>query len=334
VEPELNTVVELLTAASSAGHTVLPPDVVLRTCAQVAIDDSLESGAVIEVEWHGAPALALVDVAESEELLADGLLGLAEENRLAVVVGTDPAARRRALDSALDAGVPSVVLDDAHLVGLDEVLAAVEDLPEDAVLALSLDNALPLGPVLGAVALDVAASGRCPVLQADAAPPRSALDRARVEVAAGRWFATSPDDRSVVEVTVPGPDEAVLRVTQLVSVSIPRAFDAAGDDVVVLLATGGVDADVVRRALDDAGAQATAVRSLGSPLDRPRAAAVVVLPGPVPTTLTRAQVYAGLRAGDRHVSVVHGWHGPGWTSLLAATTDAQRRTRLAELLAD
>jgi hypothetical protein len=334
VEPELNSVVELLTAAASAGHTVLPPEVVLRTCAQVAIDDSLDSGAVIGVEWHGTPALALVDVAESEELLADGLLGLAEENRLAVVVGTDPAARRRALDSALGAGVPSVVLDDAHLVGLDEVLAAVEDLPEDAVLALSLDNALPLGPVLGAVALDVAASGRCPVLKADAAPPRSALDRARVEVAAGRWFATSPDDRSVVEVTVPGPDEAVRRVTQLVSVSIPRAFDAAGDDVVVLLATGSVDADVVRRALDDAGAQATAVRSLSSPLDRPRAAAVVVLPGPVPTTLTRAQVYAGLRAGERHVSVVHGRDAAGWTTLLAATTDAQRRTRLAELLAD
>ncbi len=312
---------------------MLPPDVVLRTCSPDQIGAALADGTVVEVDWHGAPALALADVAESEELLADGLLGLAEENRLAVVVGVETEPRRRALAAALGAGVPSVVLDDAHLVGLDDVLAAVEDLPEDAVLAIALDNALPLGPVVGAVALDVAASGRCPVLRAESAPPRSALERARHDVAAGRWLSTTPDDRSCVEVAVAGPDEALLRVTQLVTASIPRAFGATGADVVVLLAPGSVEPDAVRRALDESGAADTEARALTGPCDRTWRAVVLVLPGaPVPG-LTRALVYAALRAGSEHVSVVHGSSRDALTALLGATTDLPRRTRLAELLA-
>jgi hypothetical protein len=305
---------------------------VLRTCARDDIDDALGEGSVVEVIWHGSPALALMDVAESEELLADGLLGLAEENRLAVVVGPDPEARRRALGMALGAGVPSVVLDDAHLVGLDVALGAVEDLPEDAVLAIALDNALPLGPVLGAVALDVAASTACPVLRADAPPARTALARARQEVAAGRWFTTTADDRSVVDVPVGGPDEAMVRGVQLVTASIPRAFTASGADVVVLLAPGSLEADAVRRALDDAGAADTDVVVLDGPLTRTWRAAVLVLHGrPVPTS-TRALAYAGLCAGTEHVSVVHGSDPAQLTAWLSSTTDRPRRTRLAELL--
>jgi hypothetical protein len=311
---------------------VLPHDVVARTCSRDDIDASLGEGTVIEVEWNGAPALALMEVAESEELLADGLLGLAEGNRLAVVVGPDPEARRRALGMALGAGVPSVVVDDAHLAGLDTVLAAVEDLPEDAVLAIALDNALPLGPVVGAVALDVAASGACPVLKADPPPARTALARARQDVAAGRWFTTSPDDRSVVDVAVASPDEAVVRVVQLVTASIPRAFSASGTDVVVLLAPGSLQADAVRRALDDSGAPDTDVVVLDGPLPRTWRAAVLVLHGrPVPTS-TRALAYAGLAAGTEHVSVVHGSDPAALTTWLSATTDRPRRTRLADLL--
>ena len=333
MEPALSAVAELLSAASRAGHTVLPPDVVLRTCSPEEIGAALADGSVVEVEWHGAQALALADVAESEELLADGLLGLAEENRLAVVVGPEPAARRRALTDALGAGVPSVVVDDAHLVGLDEVLAAVEDLPEEAVLAIALDNALPLGAVVGAVALDVAASGACPVLRAGAAAPRTALDRARVDVAAGRWPALTATDRSCVEVAVGGPDEALVRIVQLVTTSIPRAFDASGEDVVVLLAPGSVDADSVRRALDDAGAPATQATVLDGPPARAWRAVVLVLPGGAVPGPTRALVYAALCAGTEHVSVVHGSDAAALTALLGATTDRPRRTRLAELLA-
>jgi hypothetical protein len=305
---------------------------VQRTCSRADVDEALGGGAVVEVVWHGAPALALMDVAESEELLADGLLGLTEENRLAVVVGPDPEARRRALGMALGAGVPSIVLDDAHLVGLDDVLGAVEDLPEDAVLALALDNTLPLGPVLGAVALDVAASKACPVLRADPPPARTALARARQDVAAGRWFTAAPEDRSVVDVPVGSPAEASVRVVQLVTASIPRAFSASGSDVAVLLAPGSLEADGVRRALDDAGATDTEVVVLDGPLGRTWRAAVLVLHGrPVPTS-TRALAYAGLCAGTEHVSVVHGSTPVELTAWLSSTTDRPRRTRLAELL--
>lgn len=249
-----------------------------------------------------------------------------------MVVGADPEARRRALAAALGTSVPSVVLDEAHLVGVDDVLAAVEDLPEDAVLALALDTALPLGRVVGAVALDLAASGTCPVLRADEARARSALERARADVAAGRWPTTTPDDRSCVDVPVGSADEARVRVVQLATTSIPRAF---GDGAVaVLLAPGSLETGAVRDALALAGAGGVDVLPLDGPPPRTWHAVVVVLPGAPGAGVTRALVYAGLRAGIAHVSLVHGWDRDGWGSLLATTTDRPRRTRLAELLAD
>ena len=245
-----------------------------------------------------------------------------------MVAGPDPDARRRSLDQALG-GVPAVVLDDAHRLGVEEVLAAVEDLQEDAVLALCLDPALPLGPVPGAVALDLASTGSCPVLKAEGPPPRSALDRARTDVAAGRWFSTARDDRSVVEVRVGSPEEAVVRVEQLVSTSIPRAFGNGPADVAVLLGPGSVEPGAVL-----ASFQGTAPRVL--PLDASAAdlsvpAAVVVL-GPPGPGLTRALVYAGLRCGARHVSVVHGSDPGALGQAIASGPDRPRRTRLAALL--
>ncbi|MFN8168796.1 MAG: hypothetical protein U0S36_08435 [Candidatus Nanopelagicales bacterium] len=313
---------------------MLPHDVVLRSSSEADARAAVADGTVVEVAWHGAPAWALADVAESEELLADGLLSLAEENRLAVVVGSDAASRRAALDRALGGRVAAEVLDDAHLVGLDAMLGAVEDLPEQAVLALSLDNALPLGPVTGAVALDLAASGACPVLVAERGPDRSALDTARREVAAGRWPAPAGDDRSFVAVRVSGPDEAVVRVAQLVSASVPRAFGVSGDQVAVLVAPGSVDPQAVVAALAGSGAApGTPVVPTDDLGARTWPAVVAVLPAPGVPALTRALVYAALRAGTRHVSVVHGFAADDeLAGVLAATTDRPRRTRLAELL--
>jgi hypothetical protein len=333
----MNAAESLFRRAAAAGHTVLPPDVALRTVAQSDVDASLADGILVEVEWRGAPAWSLTDVAESEELLADGLATLAEENRLAVVAGPDPAGRRVALARALGAGVPSVVIDDAHRVGLDDVLAAVEDLPEDAVLVLSLDNGLPLGAVTGAVALDVAASGVCPVLVGDSERDLRALGAARAAVAAGRWTSppASSDDRSLVLVPVASPEECVLRVQQLVTTSIPRAFGVTEIGVIAVDARGVVGVDAVRAALatTDAGGAVDVVAAADA-VDRVWPAAVVVLPGEVTPALTRAVVYAGLRNGRDHVSLVHGFgaDGAGLAQLIASTTDRPRRTRLAELL--
>jgi len=335
LERALNAVVSLLTDAARAGHTVLPCDVVLRRCTQADADAAVADGSVIDVEWRGAPAWALTDVAESEELLADGLAALADQNRLAVVVGPDPAGRRVALARALDATTPSVVLDDAHLLGLDDVLGAVEDLAEDAVLVLALDNALPLADVPGAVALDVASTGACPVIVGDTERDARSLGLARASVASGTWPSARADDRTFVAVAASSPDEALLRVTQIVATSIPRAFGLGSADVAVLPwdADGPAGAPAVRAALGDAAVTVVPLREVGS---RTWPATVVLLPGVVPPGLTRAVVYAALRTGVDHVSVVHGF-GPDAAALaevVAATSDRPRRTRLATLITD
>jgi hypothetical protein len=371
LEPALNPVVSLLTDAARAGHTVLPRDIVLKRCTQADADAAVAAGSVVDVEWRGAPAWALTDVAESEELLADGLAALAEENRLAVVVGPDPAGRRVALARALDASTPSVVLDEAHLLGLDDVLGAVEDLAEDAVLVLALDNALPLAAVPGAVALDIASTGACPVIVGDTERDARALGLARASVASGTWPSARADDRTFVAVATASPDEALLRVRQIVSTSIPRAFGLGDADIAVLpwgsdgpvgataltaalaeaAGTAGADAGAGAGAgagaVAGAGAGAGAVAGAGAtngatvvPLrevgDRTWPAAVVVLPGVVPPGLTRASVYAALRTGVDHVSVVHGF-GPDAGALaevVATTSDRPRRTRLAALMTE
>jgi hypothetical protein len=331
----VNAVVDLLRAAALAGHTVLPRAIVLRSCGEQDARAAVSAGEVIDVEWHGDPAWALTDVAESEELLADGLTALAQENRLAVVVGPESAARRATLATALGQGVTSTVLDDAHTVGLDEALAAVEDLPEGDVLALSLDQALPLGDVLGAVALDLAASGVCPVLRSDGPRPVTALARARVAVASGRWSPPVSEDRSFVLVDASTPDEALHRVGQLVSTSIPRAFGTSPGQIAVLTLddSGPVGRIAVESVLAGAGV-AVPVAGIVASTEQRWSAVVAVLPGMLSPALTRAVVYAVLRSGTEHVSIVHGFgaEAAALAEAVAGTTDRPRRTRLTALL--
>jgi len=333
LESALNPVAELLAGAASAGHTVLPVDLVLASCSAADIAAALDTGLVIETEWRAQPALALLEIAEAEELLADGLLALAAENRLAVIVGSDPDRRRLTLDSAL-AGASAVVLDNAQRVSLDAVLDAVDELPETAVLALSLDPALPLAPGPGAVALDLAASGVCPVLKAEAAQGSSALDVAREAVATGRWTGGRDGDRSLILVPVTSASEALHRLTQLLTTSIPRAFGVEPADVVavVLDLEGELGAKKVAAARVAAGVAGPV--ALTTEIQAPARAAVLLLPVAPTQALTRATMYAGLLAGLEHVSIVHAL-GPNPASLadiVAGPSDRPRRTRLVELL--
>lgn len=325
-------VVGLLREAARRGSTVVPADIaadVLRArgAGEGAIASALGGGEVVEVTWQGQPALAVGELAEAEEMVADALLGLAGENRLGVAVGVDPEPRRAAAQQAVGPSSRLVMLDPAHLVGIEQILEVLADLPEDAVLVLGIDPALPLARVPGAVALDVAASGICPVLRAGDPAPESGTDRAAAQAATGSYAGPS-GDRAVVEVTASSPQEAVHRVQQLVTDSIPRTFGTAPSDVLVLtrdergtrplaaaLAASGAAETVVRELLEEPGARAEA--------------AVVVLAGDGP--LTRPEVYAALRAGERHVSLVI----PDGVVRLAEAVRRQprpRRTRLAELL--
>ena len=71
--------------------------------------------------------------------------------------------------------------------------------------------------------------------------------------------------------------------------------------------------------------------SLAGPLDRAWDAAVLVL-GPPGPGFTRALVYAGLMAGEKHVSVVHGAEPAALAAAMSGAPDRPRRTRLAALL--
>lgn len=337
----VTTAVELVRAATTRGHTVLPVSVLRselarRSGAEVA-DDALEAPELVPVLWHDAPALALDEVADLEELLADGLAALAAERRLAVAVGADPAARLAAVRAAVPDSVRLRLVEQAHRVGVTELLPVVEDLAEDVVLVLALDPHLPLAPVTGAIALDLAASEVCPVLRAEDPTADGTPARAAAAAAAGTWSGPT-EDHAVTAVAVGSPQEASTRVRQLLTDSIPRTFGVAAEQVVVLSAVADGPAGVTGLA-DTLGRPVRAVpdlaRGLGDDADEGdpdpaanrAAAAVVVLGGP---DVDRAVLYAGLRSGTRHVSLVH----PASLDLaqVAARPPRARRTRLRELL--
>jgi len=98
-------------------------------------------------------------------------------------------------------------------------------------------------------------------------------------------------------------------------------------EVAVLLAPGSLEPGAVLAAVPGA-----AVVPLAGPLDRGWDAAVLVL-GPPGPGFTRALVYAGLTAGDKHVSVVHGAQPAALAAAMSGAPDRPRRTRLAALLA-
>lgn len=328
--------VTLLRQAAHRGSTVLPVEVCQDLLRQGgapadAVASALADGQVVEVTWQGRAALACDDLAEAEDMAADALLGVAGENRLAVVVGVEALARQAAAQEALGPGARLVLLDEAQLIGIERVVEALDDLPEDSVLVLGIDPALPLAGVPGAVALDVASSGICPVLRAKDPAPASGTDRAAAQVATGSYPGPSAD-RALAEVAVASAPEALHRVQQLVTDSIPRTFGTAPADVLVLTReeSGPTGAVALAEALADVGASGTVVRELHDQPGQRAEAAVVLLAGDRP--VTRAEVYAALRAGARHVSLVV----PTGRDRLAHAMQHQelpRRTRLAELLA-
>lgn len=325
----VDPVVALLGEVAHRGSTVLPADIARdvlqrRSASSDALQHALDRGLVLVVEWAAAPAYALAQLAEAEELAADGLLQLAAQNRLAVVVGAFEDTRRAAVTAVMGTGTPLVLLDDAHRLGIEQLAEAVEDLPEDAVLVLAIDPALPLAGLPGAVALDLAGSGICPVLRAkDDTEHGSGPERAAVAVAAGRYTGSTAD-RAVVEVAVATPQEAVRRVGQLVSDSIPRTFAVPAGQVLVLTRerSGPTGVDALATALG------RPAYLLTEPPPGRAEVAVVVLGGD--HTPDRAELYAALRSGRRHVSLVH----PSGLSLadVAAREVTPRRTRLGGLL--
>ena len=337
-------VTDLLARAAADGHTWLPEHLVAAESGALAA--AAGSGAVVRVDVaSGAegPGWALADLAETEDLLAEGLLGLAEEKRLAVVAGPPGPQRAEAVArltaQAAGRGAAVHVAEDAEGLTLDAALDLVGDLPEDALLLLAGDPAAlgVVGP--GDVLVDIVESGRCPVVEARApegASDGTSLDRLRWAVREGRLTAPEAADRSFVVVPVPDDATAVRRAVQVATVSVPRAFDLGGAEVAVLtpLVHGPGGRDVTAAALTGAGSagEAVGVLTVAQAVGRRWAAVVLVLPPTAAGVLDRATLVTATGAAQRHLTVVHG-AGPDLARAVAVLPRRPRRTRLARLLA-
>ena len=335
-------VVDLLRRAAADGHTFLPawllrlPLAGARPTGEAEASPGVAPLGVVPVD-DGA-GWALADLAEAEELLADGIAALVAEGRLACVLGAAGAGRaaavRRLTEEAEATGASVTVADTAERLGLAEAVTLVEELPEDTLLLLAGDLDLPWGAGPGAVLHDVVSASGCPVVPAPGVRDRPpALARVEDGARVGALPELDPEDRTVVVVPVREDDDAARRAVQAGAVSIPRAFDIHGRDIGVLtLTTQGPAGSVAlsQRLGADLGDASPETEVLGTTA-RTWPAAVVVLPGSAAGALSRDVVLAGLTAGQRHVSVVHGC-GAELARAVAAVPRRPRRTRLARLL--
>lgn len=310
----------LLERAARDGHTGLPVSVV--TAAGVGRADAeaaLASGEVVgDGEW-----LALEPLATAEAALADELLGLAEDDRLAVVLGLPPE------------GADVDVVADAHRRSLADLAAQLQGVPHDRRVVLCGDPAVLPGPAPGAVVDDVVAWGAVPVrdLRPDGSSASCALDRLPAALRRGELPEPDRDDRSVVVVPCASDDAVAQRVVQLAGDSLPRVFGVAAGEVLVVspVRRGVGGADSLGEALAAAvpGVRVLTVHEAAAESGAP--AVVACFPGQAAGALTRALVASSVALAGRHLSVVTA-AGDALPRAVAADVRRPRRTRLGHLL--
>jgi hypothetical protein len=268
--------------------------------------------------------LALEPLATAEAAVADEVLGLADEDRLAVVLGRAPE------------GADAEVVPDVHRLTLEEVAAALQSVPEDRRVVVAGDDALLPGPAPGAVLADLVAWGRVPVhdlRDAGAGSASDALGRLPAALRRGELPEPDPDDRSVVVVPCGSDDDVVRRAVQVVSDSLPRVFGIAPTDVLAVAALRRGEAGVT--ALEAALAEAAPgvrVSTVHDAAGGPTAAAVVAcFAAQAAGALTRPMVATCAALADRQLSVVTA-AGDALPRVVRDGVGRPRRTRLLHLL--
>jgi hypothetical protein len=304
----------LLRRAAQDGHTWLPRSVL--EAASVPWQQDAARGALVALTCDGVEGLALDEVSTAEEALADEIGGLAAEGRLAVAYG------RPQSDVAQ-------VITDVEGRSLTDLAEALQAVPDDArvVLAGDPDTLRGLGP--GAVLRDVVASHVTPVHDTRKSP-EGALGVVLAGLRRGELVQPDPADRGVVVVSCADDAEVVHRVGQLVSTSLPRAFDVEGSEVVVL--------SPLRRGL--AGTSSIAEQTAAEVLTvhevaasgRTWPAVVVCIPAEAAGVLSRALLVSAFLAAERHVSVVTAAGSDLALAVREVPHRPERRTRLASLL--
>jgi hypothetical protein len=272
-----------------------------------------DGGVLVEDGW-----VALEGLADAESALADEVLGLAAEDRLALVLGQ------------VAPGADVEAVPDVHRAALADVAAALQAVPAGVRVVLAGDpDALP-GAEPGAVLGDLLAWGRLPVRDLRATNTSTALGALVVGLRAGEL--PEPADQSVVLVPCADDREAVARVGQLVGDSIPRVFGVEAAEVLVVTPQQRGDAGV--RALESSlpdGVRVTTVHEAARAGLRADAV-VACFPAASAGSLSRQLVYSAATLAVRHLSVVTAV-GEALPRAVVAGATRRRWTRLPSLLA-
>jgi hypothetical protein len=241
-------------------------------------------------------------------------------------------AERAAASVGVLAAAEVAVIEGAHRLELADAAAILTRLGDQARLVLVGDpDQLPSrGP--GRLLADVVASGIVPVNRLEPDPeslPGGLLTLVEA-LRTGELPAPDAGGRDVVVVPAEDPATAVARLRQLVEVSIPRAFDLAGEQIHVLSprADGVLGSEAIGRGLADTGVMVSTVHEASGT----RAQAVVlVTPAESAAALSRALLITAAGCAVQHLSVVHE-AGPALAQAVAERPHPPRRTRLRGLL--
>ncbi len=257
-------------------------------------------------------------LATAEDAVADEVLGLASEGRLALVLGDVPP------------GAEAYVVPDAHRLDLEELAGHLQQAPPDVPVVIAGDpDELP-GRAPGAALRDLIEWGGLPVRDLRADPADGpALGRLLAALRRGDLLAPDSADHSLVVVPCGDDAEIVVRVRQLVTDSIPRVFGAGPGDILVLtpLQRGAAGQAALADALPGID-----VLTAHDAARRQAAAVVACFPGQAAGVLSRALVYSCVRAATRHVSVVTA-SGDALPAAVRSGELRRRITRLGPLLA-
>jgi len=254
---------------------------------------------------------------------------------LCVVVagrGSDPDDWARRLEKRGQAvGRPVTVVGDAHRLDLAAADGLLEEHDVDASLVLIGDPDLVEPEAPGRFYGDLVASGAVPVVRlpvdtvGDDAPIVSLVESLR----SGELPPIAAEQQQVVVCAMADAGEAVARVVELVTETLPRDASVGPSDLVVLgirsAGTAGVDA--LREAIGP-GAETVAVHDA---VDRRADAVVLVLPAESAGSLTRSHLITAASVARRQLTIVH-QAGPALADAVRRRPHRPRRTRLATLL--
>lgn len=323
----------LLARAADDGHTVVRQSLVMSALQGYDVGDATSAIAAAvdggDVVGFDTGDVALTRWAAAEDDAARAIARFAPSG-VSAVVGPRGQRRNDAVEAAARKDADTAVLEVDNLA-LEDAAAALAALPAGRCVVLVGDPDRLPAPGAGSFLRDVVSSGAVPVTHVD--DEESDLGRLARAVREGRLPVVDSPHRQVVVVPARDAAEAVRRVVQLVSDSIPRVLGIPATDIQVLTPrlVGAAGARALTRTLEEAAANGVPALSVSRTAGRWWPAVVLVLPGEAAGALSRSLVYTAITCAERHLSVVHA-AGPALAVAVAAPPRV-RRTRLASLLA-